>query len=65
MIMWYGNLNIKWGNKLQKIVNMGSMIPGKLHKQLSIFMVTEAEKIIHNYSHPLCSEFELLLSKKI
>ncbi len=68
MIMWYGNLNIKWRNKLQKIVNMASKILGKPQKQLSSLynelIRSKAEKIISDSSHPLYSEFELLPSGK-
>lgn len=63
MIMWYGNLNNKWRNKLQKIVNMASKTLGKPQKQLTSlyneFIRNKAEKIINDPSHPLYSEFEL------
>lgn len=68
MIMWYGNLNIKGRNKLQKIVNMASKILGKPQKHLSCLydelIRSKAVKIINDPSHPMYSEFELLPSGK-
>ncbi len=61
MIMWYGNLNLKGRNKLQKTVSMASKILGKPQKQLSRMynelLRCKAGRIIKDPSHPLYSQF--------
>ena len=63
---WYGNLSVKSKNKLSKIVNIAGKVISKSQKKLcNIFdsaVHRKAKHITADTSHPLHSEFELLLS---
>ena len=63
---WFGHLNVKCKNKLNRIVSMASKIVGKPQKPLSHLYSErtrrKAERIVADSSHPLSSHFEPLRS---
>ena len=65
-ICWFGSLNVRHKNALNKIVNIGSKIIGVQQSNLSVLynsqVVKRANSILSDHSHPLHQHFQLLPS---
>ncbi len=65
-ICWFGGLNVRQKNALNKIVNIGGKIIGVQQSNLSVLynsqVVKRANSILSDHSHPLHHHFQLLPS---
>ena len=66
IVTWYGNLDQKDKNKLNRIVNLASKLTGKkqeaLYEIYNDFVLRKSKKIISDSAHPLFSDFQMMPS---
>ena len=66
LVTWYGNLDQKDKNKLNRVVNLANKVIGKLQTPLpeiyDDFVIKKTKSILNEPSHSLFKKFELMPS---